>query len=168
MKHENALAKTAVPAIVQLLPEDRFFQKMADLRELIARRAYALFTESGFTHGHDLEHWLRAESQLLTLTPIEVSESQEAITIKAVLTGYSAKDIEIHVEPLRLFISGQRREESEDKKGTTIQSEQRLSRIFRSMDLPAQIDPQRVRATFSAGELQIVLPRVTAAMKAAA
>lgn len=168
MKRQNAVETAVAPAIVQLLPEDRFFQKMADLRESIAQRAYALFTESGFSHGHDLEHWLRAESQLLTHTPLEVSESQEAITVKAALPGYSAKDIEIHVEPLRLFISGQRREESEDKKGKSIQSEQRLNRIFRSMDLPAQIDPERVRATLSGGELQIVLPKVTAAMKAAA
>jgi HSP20 family molecular chaperone IbpA len=168
MKHENALETAVAPVIVQLLPEDRFFQKMADLRELIARRAYALFTESGFTHGHDLEHWLHAESQLLTITPLEVSESQEAITVRAALPGYSAKDIEIHVEPLRFFISGQHREESENKKGKTIQSEQRFHRTFRSMDLPARIDPERVRATFSDGKLQIVLPKVADAMKAAA
>src|ERR1039457_2473289 len=105
MRHESAIEKAPAPAIIQLLPDDRFLQRMADLRELIARRAYELFAEGGFEHGHDLEDWLRAESQLLTLAPAEIFESQEAITVKTALPGYGAQDIEIHVEPQRLFIS---------------------------------------------------------------
>jgi hypothetical protein len=30
----------------------------------IAQRAYELFLSSGAMHGRDLEHWLRAESEL--------------------------------------------------------------------------------------------------------
>jgi hypothetical protein len=30
----------------------------------IARRAYEIFVEQGFQHGHDLEHWLAAEQEL--------------------------------------------------------------------------------------------------------
>lgn len=30
----------------------------------IANRAYELFLDSGAMHGRDLEHWLRAESEL--------------------------------------------------------------------------------------------------------
>jgi len=118
MKHRSAIEKVSEPAIVQLLPDDRFFQRMADLRELIARRAYELFSESGFTHGHDLEHWLQAESQLLTPAPVEIVESQDAITVKTALPGCAAKDIEIHVEPQRLFISAHQLEESRRRSGT--------------------------------------------------
>jgi len=32
--------------------------------EEIATTAYHLYVESGFTDGHDLEHWLRAEQLL--------------------------------------------------------------------------------------------------------
>jgi len=159
MKHRSAIEKVSEPAIVQLLPDDRFFQRMADLRELIARRAYELFSESGFTHGHDLEHWLQAEAQLLTPAPVEIVESQDAITVKTALPGCAAKDIEIHVEPQRLFISAHQLEESKEKKRNSIASEQRLQRIFRSLDLPTQIDPEKVKATFSNGELQIELPK---------
>lgn len=31
----------------------------------IARRAYALFEERGFEHGHDVDDWLRAERELI-------------------------------------------------------------------------------------------------------
>ena len=34
--------------------------------EEIARRAYELFVQHGAEHGRDLEHWLRAERELLS------------------------------------------------------------------------------------------------------
>jgi HSP20 family molecular chaperone IbpA len=75
-------------------------------------------------------------------TPLEVFEGQEAITVKAPLSGYTAKDIEIHVEPQRLFISGQQQESTDEKKGKTIYCEQVSRRVFRSLDLPVRIDPE--------------------------
>ena len=33
--------------------------------EAIARRAYEIYVERGQPHGHDLEHWLAAERELL-------------------------------------------------------------------------------------------------------
>ncbi len=32
---------------------------------MVAMRAYELFLESGAVHGHDVDHWLRAERELL-------------------------------------------------------------------------------------------------------
>lgn len=55
--------------------------------EEIARRAYKLWEESGYVHGHDREHWLEAESQLVAelIAPQPSDEPvsqdpQEAIT----------------------------------------------------------------------------------------
>jgi DUF2934 family protein len=33
-------------------------------------RAYELFTQEGFTHGNDVEHWLRAERELKSVAPV--------------------------------------------------------------------------------------------------
>jgi IS5 family transposase len=33
--------------------------------EIIRKRAYALFEAHGCEHGHDLEHWLEAEAQVM-------------------------------------------------------------------------------------------------------
>jgi len=164
MKPQVAV-QAPVTSINKVLPEDRFLKRVADTHELIARRAYELFSASGFTHGHDLEDWLGAESEILQPVPFEVTETPDAINVKGALPGFSAEDIEIHVEPQRLFISGQQQEKSEEKKGKSIRSEQRLTRVFRSLDLPAQIDPEKVRATLSNSELQIELPKITADRK---
>ena len=148
--------------IVRLLPEDLFLRRTADLHQLIAKQAYQLFQESGFADGNDLEHWLQAESQLLTPTRTEVRESQVAITVKTILFGFDAENIEIHVEPQRIFISGQQVDRSEGN------AEAREKRIFRSIDLPAQIDVDKVRATFGQGELEITLPKTSVVPKVAA
>ena len=148
--------------IVRLLPEDLFLRRTADLQQLIAKQAYQLFQESGLVDGHDLEHWLQAESQLLTPMRLEVLESQVAITVKTNLVGFDAENIEIHVEPQRIFISGQQVDKSEAR----ADAEARVKRIFRSIDLPAQIDADKVRATLSKGDLEITLLKASVAAKA--
>ena len=38
--------------------------------DVIAARAYELFLSDGATHGHDVEHWLRAELELRARTVV--------------------------------------------------------------------------------------------------
>jgi HSP20 family protein len=156
MKRDNATPITEKPAIFSLFPESAFLKTIADVRELIANRAYELFSARGFVHGHDVDDWFQAESELVTSIPVGLLETPDALKVNTVLPGYRAKDIQIHVEPQRLFISGQR-----DK------TEQQSEQIFRSIDLPARIDPKRVKATFRNGELEIELPKAGEAKKVA-
>ncbi len=37
-----------------------------DMQDAIRARAYELFAERGYEHGHDREDWLRAESEVLS------------------------------------------------------------------------------------------------------
>lgn len=167
MKHQPTTETTESPAIFKLLPEDHFFQIMEDFHRLVARRAYELFSASGFTHGHDLADWLQAESEILKPVPFEISETEDVITVRAALPGYDSKDIEIHIEPQRVFVSGQQREHSEEKKRKTLHSVQRLEEIFHSIDLPAPINPDKVRATLNRGDLRIDLTKASLAKKIA-
>src|SRR5262249_3395291 len=134
MKHLPTTETTHSPAIFKLLPEDHFFQIIEDFHRLVARRAYELFSASGFTHGHDLADWLQAESEILKPVPFEISETADTITVKAPLPGYDEKDIEIHIEPQRLFVSGQQQEKSGEKNRKTLHSVQRMEEIFHCID----------------------------------
>lgn len=139
--------------------EGSFLQSTADVQKSIAHRAYELFALSGFTDGHDMEDWLFAESELFSKMPVELKETDKELTVTAGLPGFTEKDIEIRVEPRRLFITGKREEKSEDKqKGETVYSE-RLNEVYRAIDLPAEIDPDKVKATLGKGELDITMPK---------
>jgi HSP20 family protein len=156
MKQHTSTELTITP---KPLSENSALRKLAEIESTIARRAYELFASSGFTDGHDLEDWLLAESELFDRMPAEVTETEKELTVNVGLPGFTEKDIEIRVEPRRLFISGKREEKSENKeKGKTVYSE-RSNQVFRTIDLPADVDPDNVNATLNKGELEVTLPK---------
>ncbi len=52
------------------------------LDEGIRKRAYQLFEERGGEHGHDIEDWLRAESQITGEMPV-VGRKKIAVETKS-------------------------------------------------------------------------------------
>ena len=40
-----------------------------DLQACIAHRAYELYEQEGCCHGHDFDHWLQAEREVLGVIP---------------------------------------------------------------------------------------------------
>jgi hypothetical protein len=40
----------------------------------IQERAYSLFVASGFKHGHELEHWLEAEKQVVGSSDVKANQ----------------------------------------------------------------------------------------------
>lgn len=156
MKHDSSTDLTIVP---KPLSENLFLRKMDEIQDKIARRAYELFASRGFADGHDLEDWLVAESELFGWMPVEVTETEKEVKVKATLAEFTEKDLEISVEPRCLFISGVHEEKSENKKkGETFYSES-SEQVCRTIHLPADVDPDKVKTTFSKGELEITLPK---------
>lgn len=150
------------------LSDNSFVKRMEDIENAIARRAHELFASRGFTDGEDLSDWLTAESEILELFSLKLSETEEEVMLKADLPGFSEKDIEIRVEPWSIFIGGRREEGTESKqKGEVVSAESRSGVVFRAINLPAEVDPERVKATFDKGALQIVLLKKEAEKKVA-
>src|SRR3972149_258153 len=103
---------------VRTLPlSDPFFERVREINDLIARRAFELFEANGCAHGHDREDWLRAESEILHPPPPIVMETETDLTFRAKVPGFDAKDIEVRVEPHSLLIVGKRQEASEQTRG---------------------------------------------------
>ncbi len=55
-------AKQSKPSTAHSMPAPA---PSEDIRERVRRRAYQLWEQSGFQHGQDLEHWLKAEQEIL-------------------------------------------------------------------------------------------------------
>jgi HSP20 family molecular chaperone IbpA len=168
MKNENAIELVGpTPVIFKLLPEDHFFKRAADIHELTARRAYELAAARGFGNGHELDDWIQAEDQLFNSIPLKVSEDTRSVTIKAALPEYSAADIEIHVGPKSVFITGHHHECSEENKDQISPATLCSKRLFHGIELPADVDAERAKVTFHGGELRIDLPKARVKEKAA-
>lgn len=132
---------------------------ISQLTRLIERRAYELFDGRGRQDGYDLADWLRAEAELLHPVPIEITESGDHLTVRAEVPGFTAKEIELGVDPRHLFIRGRAEQASEQKTENTLYSERLSNEIFRVLDLPVEIDAERVMTKLRDGVLQINLPK---------
>ena len=116
----------------------------------------------GREDGHALEDWIRAESELRCLALAGILESPEQLEVNFRLPGVRADEIEIGIEPCRLFIRARKEREESQKSEEKSHTEQRFNSIFRALDLPDQVDPEKVTATFENGDLRLTLPRAFA------
>ena len=160
MKNETPTQPDRAPTIHDLLAGDPFFELAQEINDLIARRAYELFESTGFTHGHAREDWLRAKSEILLNVSVDVKETETELTVRADVPGFGERDLEVRVAPRSLCITGKRQESSDQKEGKNVYSERRATQIFRVLELPSQIDPDRMNATVSDGILDIKLSKV--------
>jgi hypothetical protein len=60
-------AKSAKAAKTNSAPEmAKVTTQTIDIQHAIRTRAYSLYEERGFSHGHDFEDWLRAENEIMS------------------------------------------------------------------------------------------------------
>ena len=95
------------------------------------------------------------------LTPaMDVKERDDAYIIKTELPGVKKEDVSVTLENGVLTISGEIREEKEEKEGERVlRQERRYGRFVRSLRLGTQIDDKNVKASYKDGVLELTLPK---------
>jgi HSP20 family protein len=88
---------------------------------------------------------------------VEVSETDKSLKVTAELPGMDEKDIELRIENNTLMVKGEKHTETQDK--DRHYSERFYGRFERRLVLPAEIDEERVEATFKNGVLTVTLPK---------
>jgi len=140
------------------------YDYMNELYDKIAQRAFCFFERDGRIHGHDVDHWLKAEADFLNSVPFELYETDTELAVRAEVPGFTEKELEIVVEPGRVFITGKTEKKSEEKK-KTLYSEISSDEIFRSISLPTEVDPEKVTAVLKNGVLEISMHKAKAPKK---
>ncbi len=148
---------------VAITPVQNLMDRINKTSQAIAQRAYEIFEGSGRRFGHDLEDWFKAEMDLLHQVPVNIAESDENLEVKAEVPGFTEKEIQISVEPRRLTISGKREASKEEKKGKAVYSEFSSDQILRVVDLPANVDAEKVTATLKNGVVRLIMPKTAPA-----
>lgn len=88
---------------------------------------------------------------------LEMIDGEKEYRLTAELPGLGEKDVEVEVADGVLSISGQKKEESERKEGGYLMSERRYGSFSRSISLPADVDPDAIKASFANGVLTLTL-----------
>lgn len=150
-------AEASVPVKESLTGDVR--DRIRQTYDSIAGRAFEIFESSGRWLGHELEHWFRAESELLHPVHLQITESDDNLTVWAEVPGFSTTELEVNVEPRKLTIAGKHEAREEGKKGKTIYSERCAKEILRVIDLPVEVESSKVIAILKDGILKIELPK---------
>lgn len=103
----------------------------------------------------------RFEPEQAEVAPrLNVSESDREVKVTAELPGMDEKDVSVELEDDILTISGERKEEHEEKNKQWHRLEQSYGSFHRSIQLPAKVDSGKAKARFKKGLLTIDMPKL--------
>jgi HSP20 family protein len=145
-------------AIPEIVTGERLGDLAARITDAIAHRAYDLFEGRAYEHGHDMEDWFRAESELVHPVKINTRESDQELVITAEVPGFTAQEVEIGVKPKQVTMWGR----GEPEPGSADAHPRRASvMLYHVLELPAEIDPSKVSAKLVDGLLTLWLVKAS-------
>lgn len=90
---------------------------------------------------------------------VDVIETDDEIVVKAEIPGVSMDDIDLTVENNRMILSGEKKQEHEEKDDNYYLMERSYGSFRRIFVLPAQADAERVVASYEDGLLTVTVPK---------
>ena len=91
--------------------------------------------------------------------PLDVTTSEDAVTIEAALPGIKPEDVDITVENGTVRISGKTADERKAEEGSYVLQEIRRGSFSRTVSLPNGLEPDKATATFEHGILRLEIPK---------
>jgi HSP20 family protein len=89
----------------------------------------------------------------------EMTETEKAYKLSVEVPGMDAGDIEVSVEDNMLVVSGEKKEEREEKEKGYSYSERSYGAFERRIELPSGVDPDKIKAEVRNGVLRITLAK---------
>jgi HSP20 family protein len=117
-------------------------------------RLFDRFWEEDFRQLPSMGEWAPA---------LDVSETKDAVMVKAEIPGMESKDIQLSLHDQFLTLKGEKKQEKEEKEEHYYRSERSYGAFVRTVRLPATVDGSKVTATFKNGLLTVTLPKAPAA-----
>ncbi len=112
-----------------------------------------------FTRGWPSFHMTNAD-----LTPrMDIAETDKEIEISAELPGLEEKDVQVHVADNVLTIKGEKKAEKEQKDKNYHMVERSYGSFYRTLNLPAGINADAIKANLANGVLKVTVPKPAAA-----
>lgn len=96
-------------------------------------------------------------STSLGFPSVEVTETDKELKLEAELPGMDERDVEVLLNDGVLTIRGEKKSESEDRDRRI--SERYYGRFERQIALPAEVQEDKVSASFKKGVLTVTLPK---------
>ncbi len=107
--------------------------------------------------------WPDELAAMTRLPPVDVYEEGDAVVVKAELPGMRKEEIEVTLESGLLTIAGKKEKQEKVEKKEYHRLERMAGEFRRAIALPAEVELEKVTATFKDGLLEIRAPKSEAA-----
>ena len=154
-KKENAISPIFIEA-------EKMFERVAELTRETTKKAFEFFQKRGGEFGRELDDWFKAESEILRPVPVEITETEGFVKVTAAVPGFKPEEIEVSVKDHTLILSGKTEAAEKKEDENTVYSEWRSNRFFRQLNLPSEVDADKVEANLKDGVLVLNLPKLPA------
>ena len=91
--------------------------------------------------------------------PLDVTEGDEAFTVKAAVPGMKADDLDITITDNVLVIKGETEAEETREEEKVHLRERRYGSFMRSISLPVPVEADQVKASYESGILTLNIPK---------
>jgi HSP20 family protein len=109
--------------------------------------------------------WDENDESEMTEPAIDLYDEGNEIVVKAEMPGMTKDDIQISFSDNVLTIRGEKKKEEEERGKDYYRAERVYGAFMRSVVLPAEVNPEKARAVFKNGVLEIRLPKTESAKK---
>jgi HSP20 family protein len=104
---------------------------------------------------------LRWPGELMQATAVDVYEEGEQVVVKAEVPGMKREEIDVHVAGDVITISGKKEKEEKVERKDYFRYERSAGEFRRAVQLPAEIEPDKVTAQLKDGVLEIRAPKTS-------
>jgi len=108
---------------------------------------------------------LRWGAELLPTPAVDIYEEDDEVVLKAELPGLKKEDLEVTITEDTVSISGQKRKEEKVQRKDYFRLERSWGSFSRSFSLPARVQPQKAKARFKDGVLELRVPKTEEAKR---
>lgn len=109
------------------------------------------------------ERWFRADELERRVPLVDVFEDKDEIVVKAEIPGMDKDNIEVNLTDHTLTIKGEKKKEEEIKEENYYRAERSYGSFIRTVELPAEVHTDKVKANFKNGVLEVRMPKTEAA-----
>jgi HSP20 family protein len=146
-------------ALRSLIPigRERGVARFAEPFTSLQREIDRLFDD--FSRGWPTMGWPTAGRTAELMPSMDVAETDKDFEITAELPGLEEKDVQVNVADNVLTIKGEKKSEKEQKDKNYRMFERNYGSFSRTLELPAGINPDNIKASLVNGVLKVTVPK---------
>jgi HSP20 family protein len=156
-KQENTNDRGALVPSKRLPLRENFEREMERMMDDLWRHPFAGFWDTN-------RRW-PARTVAMEMPVVDVYEEKGEVVVKAEVPGLSKDDLSVNLSDSVLTIEGSKSREEKINEKDYCRSERAFGSFSRSVELPAEVKDEQVKATFKNGVLEIRLPKTEESKK---